>query len=214
MFNLYLEELITRIRKTGNGVKVGDRRLGCLAYAGDVILMSENKDDMEKLLQIVDTFGKEWNIRYSTRKCKVMEFGDKEENQWVLRNDILEVIDRVWQSHPCSLSVEQCIMGRRTCRWWLFFINDSHLDVVLCSWWSSSITIWIFMSLRMLCSSAQVKIILHIFTAGVTNFTVKHLESLLPLTNFLCALKAHISLIFHPPQNPRFPRIPQACLKG
>ena len=72
LFNLYLEELITRIRKAGNGVKVGDRRLGCLAYADDVILMSENNEHMEKLLQIADTFGKEWNIRYSTRKCKVM----------------------------------------------------------------------------------------------------------------------------------------------
>ena len=67
LFNLYLEELITRIRKSENGVKVGDKRLGCLAYAD--LLMTENKEDMEKLLRIADTF-EEWNIRYSTRKLR------------------------------------------------------------------------------------------------------------------------------------------------
>ena len=66
LFKLYLEELITRIRKSRNGVKFGDKRLGCLAYADDVILMSENKEDMEKLLRITDSFGKkvEYQIQY------------------------------------------------------------------------------------------------------------------------------------------------------
>ena len=35
------------------GVKVGDRRLGCLAYVDDtVVLMTERKQDMEELLQV------------------------------------------------------------------------------------------------------------------------------------------------------------------
>ena len=54
--NLYLE-LITRFRKSGNGVEVGGKRLGCLAYANDVVLMTESKEEMEKQLIIADTFG-------------------------------------------------------------------------------------------------------------------------------------------------------------
>ena len=67
LFNLYLEELLVRIRKTGKGVKVGDSTLGCLAYADDIVLMTENKADMEELLRIAEGYGKEWNIRYSEK---------------------------------------------------------------------------------------------------------------------------------------------------
>ena len=74
LFNIYIEELIARIRLSGKGVKVGDRRLGCLAYADDIVLMAERKEDMEELLQVASNYGRDWNVRYSTRKCKVMEF--------------------------------------------------------------------------------------------------------------------------------------------
>ena len=92
LFNLYLEELIARFRISGNGVKIGYKRLGYLAYA-DYVLMTESKEEVEKLLRIADTFRKELNIKYTTRKYKVVEFGEKEENQWVLGSYILEVID-------------------------------------------------------------------------------------------------------------------------
>ena len=92
LFNLYLEELIARFRISGNGVKIGYKRLGYLAYA-DYVFMTESKEEVEKLLRIADTFRKELNIKYTTRKYKVVEFGEKEENQWVLGSYILEVID-------------------------------------------------------------------------------------------------------------------------
>ena len=86
LFNICINELIVRIRMTGKGVKVEDRRLGCLAYADDIVLMAENKEDMEELLQVASIYGREWNVRYSDRKCKVMEFNSQEEGQWVLGN--------------------------------------------------------------------------------------------------------------------------------
>ena len=73
-------------------MKVGYKSLGCLAYA-DEVLITKSKEGMEKLLRIADTFGKELNIKYSTRKCKVMELGEKKEKQRVLENNILEMID-------------------------------------------------------------------------------------------------------------------------
>ena len=63
LFNFYIEKLIVRIRKSGYGVKVGDQRLGCLAYADDIVLMTESKIEMGELLKIADGYGKEWNIK-------------------------------------------------------------------------------------------------------------------------------------------------------
>ena len=59
LFNLYIEELIARIRFSGRGVKVGDGRLGCLAYADDIVLMAESKEDMEELLRVASIYGRE-----------------------------------------------------------------------------------------------------------------------------------------------------------
>ena len=94
LFNIYIEELIARIRVSGKGVKVGERRLGCLAYADDLVLMADSKGDMEELLQVASRYGREWDVRFSDRKCKAMEFNSQEEGQWVLGNSILEVVDR------------------------------------------------------------------------------------------------------------------------
>ena len=89
-----VEELVTRIRISGRGVKVGGRKLGCLAYADDIVLMAESREDMEELLQIANLYGQEWDVRYSDKKCKVVEFHSQEDRQWVIGNNVLEVVDR------------------------------------------------------------------------------------------------------------------------
>lgn len=52
-----------RIRISGRGVEIRDKRLGCLAYADDIVLMAESKEDMEELLQVASNYGQEWNVR-------------------------------------------------------------------------------------------------------------------------------------------------------
>ncbi|MPC40154.1 hypothetical protein E2C01_033709 [Portunus trituberculatus] len=39
--------------------------------------MTERKQDMEELLQVASIYGREWDVRYSDRKCKVMEFNSQ-----------------------------------------------------------------------------------------------------------------------------------------
>ena len=93
LFNIYIEELLVRIRKQGKGVQIGKEKLGCLAYADDVVLMAESKTEMEEILDIASTYGREWDLRFSDRKCKVMKFNNEGRNQWVLGNSILEVVN-------------------------------------------------------------------------------------------------------------------------
>ena len=93
LFNLYIEELSVRIRKAKIGVQIGNRKLGCLGYADDIVLLSESKEDMDRLLDITDEYGREWGVRFSSRKCKVVEFNTTEAGQWVLGNNVLEVVE-------------------------------------------------------------------------------------------------------------------------
>ena len=71
LFYIDIEELLARVRMSGKDVEVGDRRLGCLAYTDDIVLIIERKQDME-LLQVASTYGQEWSVRYSERKCKMI----------------------------------------------------------------------------------------------------------------------------------------------
>ncbi len=68
-------------------------KIGCLAYyADDVVLMTE-KVDMDDMLQIVSKYGREWGLKFSPHKCKVMQFNDNRNNQWVLGDYVLEVVE-------------------------------------------------------------------------------------------------------------------------
>ena len=95
LFNLYIEELFVRIRKAEIGVTIGNGKLGCLGYADDVVLITESREDMDRLLHIADEYGREWGMKFSSRKCKIMEFNTAEAGQWVLGDNVLEVVERL-----------------------------------------------------------------------------------------------------------------------
>ena len=71
LLNIYLKELIAEIRVSNKG-----SRLGCLAYEDDVVLMADRKEHMEEILQVTTLFGKEWQLRLNSRKCKVIQIND------------------------------------------------------------------------------------------------------------------------------------------
>ncbi len=53
--------------------------MGCLAYADNMVLMTENKGDMESQVKIVTEYGKKWKIKFSAHMCKVMEFNKRKQ---------------------------------------------------------------------------------------------------------------------------------------
>ena len=49
LFNIYIEEMITRIRKAEIRATIENRKLGCLGYADDVVLLAESKKRHEQI---------------------------------------------------------------------------------------------------------------------------------------------------------------------
>ena len=49
---------------------------------------------MNRLLHIVEEYGKEWEIKFSNKKYKVIEFNTPYIGQWVLGDNVLEVVNR------------------------------------------------------------------------------------------------------------------------
>ena len=89
LFGLYTEELAIRIRNSGYGIRIGDERLGCLLYADDIVVVSEDKDELQKILDIVDQYGKEFEMKFSKEKSKVLVINADENDEgrtWDLGN--------------------------------------------------------------------------------------------------------------------------------
>ena len=49
LFNLYTEELATRLRRMNAGVSVGNDKVCVLLYADDVVVMSESAEELQSL---------------------------------------------------------------------------------------------------------------------------------------------------------------------
>jgi hypothetical protein len=92
IFNIFLEELLMRLRNI-DGIEVGDRNLSCLAFADDIMLVSETAEGLQRLLAETGRFGNDLGVKFSGSKCKVMIFGEGANEGWVLGNDVLEVVN-------------------------------------------------------------------------------------------------------------------------
>ena len=68
LFNLVLDELIDELPPE-IGVAIGEAKVNCLAFADDIILISESKVGMESLLRITETFFKARSMSINAKKC-------------------------------------------------------------------------------------------------------------------------------------------------
>ncbi len=53
LFNLYINGLIKEIKASGIGVDVDMEKVVILVYPDDIVILAENKQDLQKLLDII-----------------------------------------------------------------------------------------------------------------------------------------------------------------
>ena len=98
LFMIVMEELMQRIKNTGVGIKIGEEILNILLFADDVVLLTESREDMQKLLEEVGKFSEDMEMKFGIDKCKVMTINGKEEgnetnNQLQLLGKDIEKVD-------------------------------------------------------------------------------------------------------------------------
>jgi hypothetical protein len=75
LFLLFINGLGEEINKLGLGVKHGRSRVSLLMFADDIVLIAENKEDLEKIMQVTIEYSKKWRFSFNYDKCAVMVFG-------------------------------------------------------------------------------------------------------------------------------------------
>ena len=69
LFNLVMDELITNLEETNVGIDIDGAKINCLAFADDLVLMTENYLDMNILLKRCEKFFKNTCLRVNASKC-------------------------------------------------------------------------------------------------------------------------------------------------
>ncbi|GFO12710.1 endonuclease-reverse transcriptase [Plakobranchus ocellatus] len=79
LFSLY-SEIIMRNLENHPGIKVGGQNIKNLRYADDTVLIAENKEDLQKLLNIVEEESRKKGLEMNSKKTEVMVISRKQES--------------------------------------------------------------------------------------------------------------------------------------
>ncbi|GFO31268.1 endonuclease-reverse transcriptase [Plakobranchus ocellatus] len=79
LFSLY-SEIIMRNLENHPGIKVGGQNINDLRYADDTVLIPENKDHLQKLLNIVEKESRKKRLELNSKKTEVMVISRKQES--------------------------------------------------------------------------------------------------------------------------------------
>ncbi|KAI4474607.1 hypothetical protein M0802_015536 [Mischocyttarus mexicanus] len=71
LFNVILDEIISEEKTTGRGYRIGNREIKLVAYADDV-LISEDEDNLQRIMYKFETITKKFNLNISVQKTKLL----------------------------------------------------------------------------------------------------------------------------------------------
>ena len=87
LFILVIDELAREIKRSGKGTRLGNLRISILMFADDIVLITENPEDLQYLLDVAYTFSRRWGFKLNVKKSNMVRFGrDKKEGlSWCSR---------------------------------------------------------------------------------------------------------------------------------
>ena len=75
LFTVFINDLLNEVEKSGSGISISeDCKVGGLMFADDFVGLAGDKDDLQKLIDVVYAFCKKWRLRANINKSAVMVF--------------------------------------------------------------------------------------------------------------------------------------------
>ena len=75
LYNIYVDELIYLLKKSGIGCYIAELFAAALFYADDMCILAPSLKGLQRLLDICSTFCTDWDICLNVKKSKNMFFG-------------------------------------------------------------------------------------------------------------------------------------------
>ncbi len=97
LFAVYINELLQELNGGDDGITLGDDRIAVLAYADDIVLLSETTRGLQNLLRKLQQWCRRWHIIVNCGKTKVMHFCNYQQPQtdvqFKLGRNILDIVN-------------------------------------------------------------------------------------------------------------------------
>ena len=72
LFNIFINDLLLELEKTGLGATIGSIQIAALGFADDIVLISDDPRKLQELLDICKSWSSKNRMSFNTDKCKVM----------------------------------------------------------------------------------------------------------------------------------------------
>lgn len=70
LFNIIMDEIVNEVKQAGRGYRMGDRGVKIICYADDAVIVSEDEDDLQRLLYKFQQTAQLFNMQISVEKTK------------------------------------------------------------------------------------------------------------------------------------------------
>ena len=74
LFSLFINDLAGKITDLKIGVKIDDMEFSILLYADDVLLIADNPNDLQKMLDTVEKWCKQWRLAINEDKSNIVHY--------------------------------------------------------------------------------------------------------------------------------------------
>lgn len=95
LFAIYINDMVTLIKKEGGSVKLGESKISLLMFADDVVLIADSKEGLQRSLDLVWGYSKKWRFKFNMGggKSEVMIIGRRLEKVRIwLGDEYMKVI--------------------------------------------------------------------------------------------------------------------------
>ena len=94
LFNIFINDLLNEIHKTGIGAFIGPIHIPALGFADDIVLISDDPEKLQKLIDKCESWASKNEMSFNTSKCKVMVFnGSPKDVTFTLNNEQLQIVE-------------------------------------------------------------------------------------------------------------------------
>ena len=90
LFNIFINDLPSQFDDSCDPVLLYNKKISCLLYADDLILLSRSESGLQTCLNKLKVYCDEWNLRVNIKKSKILIFnktGKLIESHFVLGTD-------------------------------------------------------------------------------------------------------------------------------
>ena len=94
LFSIFINIMAKNIISRGICIKIKNQLIGILLYTDDIVIITNSKEELQKELDIVASYGKKWRCRYNTKKNtnSYIRETKKKDTKWMMGNKELKEV--------------------------------------------------------------------------------------------------------------------------